>query len=137
MAGRPRWRKADMTGRQGSAICEMRGLDIPPILILHGEKDEKVPLTQAVAFRRGCQFYGAPFEMAVYPREGHLIRERAHLIDMLKGVRRFCDVMILRLRRVDKWKTIPTTVHHDLAQSVFARISRMFEMILKISAAQS
>ncbi len=92
-AGRDRG-KADVTGRQGSAIWEMKAKAIPPILILHGEKDERVPLTQAVAFRRGCQYYGVPFEMAVYPREGHPIRERAHLIDMLKRVSRFCDMCL-------------------------------------------
>lgn len=86
--------KADLTGRQGSAIWEMKGQDIPPILILHGEKDERVPLTLAVGFRRGCQFWKVPFEMAVYPREGHLIKERAHLIDMLKRVSRFCDMCL-------------------------------------------
>ncbi len=86
--------KADQICRQGSAIWEMQGQDIPPILILHGEKDERVPLTQAVAFRRGCQYYEVPFEMAVYPREGHLIKERAHLVDMLKRVSRFCDTCL-------------------------------------------
>ena len=86
--------KGDTSGRQGSAIWEMKGQDIPPVLILHGEKDERVPLTQAMAFRRGCQFYGVPFEMAIYPREGHSIRERAHLIDMLKRVRRFVDMCV-------------------------------------------
>lgn len=40
--------KADLTARQGSAIWEMKGQDIPPTLIMHGEKDERVALTQAV-----------------------------------------------------------------------------------------
>jgi len=40
--------KADLTARQGSAIWEMKGQDIPPTLIMQGEKDERVPLTQAV-----------------------------------------------------------------------------------------
>ena len=84
--------KSDTSARQGSAIWEMKGQDIPPVLILHGDKDDRVPLTQAIAFRRGCQYYGVPFEMAIYPREGHLIRERAHLIDMLKRARRFIDM---------------------------------------------
>ena len=81
--------KHDTTARRGSAIWEMKGQKIPPILILHGEEDKTVPVTQAVAFRRGCQYYGIPFEMAVYPREGHIMKERAHLIDMLMRVRRF------------------------------------------------
>jgi len=86
--------KSNTTARRGSAIWELQAnaKQVPPILILHGEKDKIVPLSQAVAFRRGCERWGVPCEMAVYPREGHPIEERAHLIDMLKRVRRFCDL---------------------------------------------
>lgn len=62
-----------------------------PVLILHGESDERVPVTQAVAFRRGAQCFGWPCEMVVYPRESHDVLERGHVIDMLKRVRRFLD----------------------------------------------
>ena len=86
--------KSNTTARRGSAIWELQAnaKQVPPILILHGENDKRVPLSQAVAFRRGCERWGVPCEMAVYPREGHPIEERAHLIDMLKRVRRFCDL---------------------------------------------
>lgn len=77
--------KADLTARQGSAIWEMKGQDIPPTLIMQGEKDESTTDTGG-PFRGGCQYWGVPFEMAVYPRERHLIKEMAHLIDMLKRV---------------------------------------------------
>ena len=81
--------KNDTTARQGSAIWELKGQKLPPILILHGEEDKAVPVSQGVAFRRGCQYYGVPFQMVVYPREGHVIKERAHLVDMLARVSKF------------------------------------------------
>lgn len=88
--------KSDTSARHGSAIWEMAKAkgNIPPVLILHGERDERVPLTQAVAFQRGCAYWGVPCEMAVYPREGHIFRERAHLVDILKRVNRFVDMCL-------------------------------------------
>ncbi|KAK4984476.1 hypothetical protein LTR66_008492 [Elasticomyces elasticus] len=97
LAGAAPWQsdKSVTKQRQGSAVWEMKEAvekkAIPPILILHGEKDQRTPLTQAWAFHRGCLEYGIPCEMAVYPREGHPIQERSHLVDMLKRIKRFCD----------------------------------------------
>ena len=66
-----------------------------PVLILHGEKDERVPVSQAVAFHRGAMALGwAGVQMVVYPREGHLFEERAHVVDMLKRVARFVDAQL-------------------------------------------
>lgn len=98
LAGGTPWSQGKnwIKGRQGSAIWEFAEAreSIPPILILHGEKDERVPLTQAVAFHRGCLKWGLSCEMAVYPREPHGIKERAHLVDMLKRIIRFVDTHI-------------------------------------------
>lgn len=77
--------------RYGSPIWHLKD-NKTPILILHGEQDVRVPLTQAIAFRRGCERLSIPFEMAVYPREGHQIAERNHRIDILKRVMKFVDV---------------------------------------------
>ena len=83
----------DTRGRQGSAISHMKDVKtMTPILILHGEEDKRVPLSQAVAFHRGCLRWDWPCEFVVYPREGHIFKERKHLIDMLKRVRRFYDL---------------------------------------------
>lgn len=98
LAGLPPWRmkKDDVSSRTGSAIWEFadavekEGV-IPPMLILHGEADQRVPIEQAVAFRRALESAGLPFEMAVYPREPHAIQERKHLIDMGERVLRFVD----------------------------------------------
>jgi dipeptidyl aminopeptidase/acylaminoacyl peptidase len=55
-----------------------------PTLILHGEKDERVPVSQAGFFARALRAGGAPFELVVYPREPHGIEERNHLLDVLR-----------------------------------------------------
>ncbi|GHO44181.1 alpha/beta hydrolase family protein [Ktedonospora formicarum] len=62
-----------------------------PTLILHGERDERVPLSQAQGFHRALLHYGVPVELVVYPREPHGLRERAHLIDRLRRVRAWYD----------------------------------------------
>lgn len=53
-----------------------------PTLILHGEKDECVPVNQAYAFHRALKERGVPVELVVYPREGHGLREKNHLRDL-------------------------------------------------------
>ncbi|KAJ5304447.1 uncharacterized protein N7443_004107 [Penicillium atrosanguineum] len=85
-----RWIR-NTNGRQGSALWRMRNVKTP-ILILHGEDDVRVPLTQGVAFYRACIHNNVPVEMVTYPREGHMISERKHLIDMWKRMRQFYDM---------------------------------------------
>jgi dipeptidyl aminopeptidase/acylaminoacyl peptidase len=62
-----------------------------PVLILHGERDERVPLSQAVVFHRALREGNVPAQFVVYPREPHGIRERAHQIDLLQRVRSWYD----------------------------------------------
>ncbi|MEZ4523452.1 MAG: S9 family peptidase [Thermomicrobiales bacterium] len=57
-----------------------------PTLILHGEKDERVPLSQAIFMHRGLRKYGCETEMVVYPREPHGLQERRHVIDLHQRV---------------------------------------------------
>jgi dipeptidyl aminopeptidase/acylaminoacyl peptidase len=57
-----------------------------PVLILHGEKDARVPLSQGTFFYRGLRRYGVPSQLVVYPREPHAIGERAHQIDMHRRI---------------------------------------------------
>jgi len=58
-----------------------------PTLILHGERDERVPVSQAISFHRALRHFGASVEMVIYPREPHPILERAHQLDILHRVR--------------------------------------------------
>lgn len=62
-----------------------------PVLILHGENDARVPLSQATGFHRALRKQGVPVECVVYPREPHSIAERAHQMDILQRVRRWYD----------------------------------------------
>ena len=62
-----------------------------PVLILHGENDARVPLSQATGFHRALRRQGVPVEFVIYPREPHGVAERAHQLDILKRVRRWYD----------------------------------------------
>jgi dipeptidyl aminopeptidase/acylaminoacyl peptidase len=57
-----------------------------PTLILHGEKDERVPVSQAVFMHRGLRKYGCETELVIYPREPHGLQERRHVIDLHERV---------------------------------------------------
>lgn len=100
LAGNCPWQcdKSDVSGRSGSALWEFKkaaeARAIPPVLILHAEQDLRVPLEQAVGFRRALVSAKLPYEMVVYPREGHIIKERKHLVDMAERVLRFVDMHI-------------------------------------------
>src|SRR5215472_10167927 len=65
--------------------------DARPVLMLHGENDARVPLSQATGFHRALRRQGVPVEFVVYPREPHSVAERAHQLDILKRVRRWYD----------------------------------------------
>jgi dipeptidyl aminopeptidase/acylaminoacyl peptidase len=58
-----------------------------PVLLLHGQNDLRVPVSQAIGFHRALRDVGVPTELVVYPREPHGISERAHQIDVLRRVR--------------------------------------------------
>uniref|UniRef100_UPI0018925F4C alpha/beta hydrolase family protein n=1 Tax=Catenulispora rubra TaxID=280293 RepID=UPI0018925F4C len=62
-----------------------------PVLILHGEEDTNVPLSQAVHFHRALRHFGVEHEFVVYPREGHGLHERVHQLDALGRIRAWCD----------------------------------------------
>ena len=101
MSAEPPWKsdKKDISGRTGSAIWEFKaavekGGVIPPMLILHGENDERVPIEQARGFRRALESAGLPFELVTYPREPHAFKERKHIVDMAGRVLRFVDTHI-------------------------------------------
>ena len=86
---------ASKSGKDKTKVKTLKKEDMmTPVLILHGENDERVPVTQAIAFRRGAQWHGWPCEMVVYPREPHDVGERVHILDMLRRVRRFLDVQL-------------------------------------------
>jgi len=91
--------KHDTRSRDGSAIWEFadalkKGIKIPPVLMLHGEKDVRVPIEQAAGFRRALMANKLPFEYVTYPRVGHLVDERKHLVDMAERIKRWTEKYI-------------------------------------------
>lgn len=81
-----------LRSRKSSPLREIGSArNIPPVLLLHGEADKRVPLAQSVAFHRGLLHRKVPCEFATYSREGHVFQEREHVVDMLERVKRFCD----------------------------------------------
>lgn len=96
MSGGAPWEvKQDSTkSRHGSALWNMHKVTTP-ILILHGEQDTRVPVSQAIAFHRGCLHHNIPCEMVIYPREPHSFRERKHMLDMFMRIGRFYDSNLL------------------------------------------
>ncbi|RSL71573.1 hypothetical protein CEP54_001341 [Fusarium duplospermum] len=94
----------DTRNRQGSALWEVAGAVkesresgepvIPPMLILHGDKDDRCPFSQAEGFRRALRHHGLPCEFVAYPGEGHGIMARRFRLDIFERVGRWCDTYI-------------------------------------------
>jgi dipeptidyl aminopeptidase/acylaminoacyl peptidase len=62
-----------------------------PVLIVQGEDDTNVPVSQAIYFHRALTWYGAEHELVVYPREGHGLVERNHQLDLHRRTRAWFD----------------------------------------------
>ncbi|MEV4053134.1 S9 family peptidase [Amycolatopsis sp. NPDC049688] len=56
-----------------------------PVLLVHGEDDTNVPLSQAELLHHALG--DREHEFVVYPREGHSLRERGHQLDFLHRTR--------------------------------------------------
>jgi len=57
-----------------------------PVLIVHGERDLRVPVSQAYEFYSALKHYGAKAKLVIYPREYHGIREYVHQLDLMNRV---------------------------------------------------
>lgn len=62
-----------------------------PVLILHGDDDMRVPLSQGQMLFRALERRGVPVEMVRYPRGPHWFVERAHQRDVLERVLGWLD----------------------------------------------
>lgn len=54
-----------------------------PLLITHGERDRRVPISQAEQYYTALKKLGLEVEFVRYPREGHGITEPNHVIDLV------------------------------------------------------
>ena len=55
-----------------------------PTLMVHGQADVRVPVTQATEFYAALKATGVPTDMVSYPRQGHAFHERAFQLDLLQ-----------------------------------------------------
>lgn len=62
-----------------------------PVLVLDGEADTRVPMSQGQEFYHGLRFMGREAVMVTYPREPHIFTERAHQIDSLSRILAWYD----------------------------------------------
>ncbi len=63
-----------------SAMFQVKNVRTPT-LILHGEKDERVPLSQGQELYVALRRLGVPVEMVVYPRMPHGLQEPKFIVD--------------------------------------------------------
>jgi dipeptidyl aminopeptidase/acylaminoacyl peptidase len=86
LQGRPAERAARYLER--SPVTRLGAASVPA-LILHGREDRCVPLGQAQELYAGLLRLGVPVEFVSYPREGHSVREPAHVADQRERVLRW------------------------------------------------
>jgi dipeptidyl aminopeptidase/acylaminoacyl peptidase len=62
--------------------------NLPPVLILHGEQDTTVPIERAHELERILQQHKVPYQIKIYPDQGHVFRGLAQL-DAMRRVAQF------------------------------------------------
>jgi dipeptidyl aminopeptidase/acylaminoacyl peptidase len=55
-----------------------------PTLIQHGDRDERVPLSQGQELYNALKRQGCTVQMVVYPRQPHAIEEPKLLLDAMR-----------------------------------------------------
>lgn len=73
-----------------SPIFQMRGVTTPT-LVIQGQADRCTPVGQGEELYAALEAVGAEAELVVYPREGHVLVERAHVKDALRRTRDWFD----------------------------------------------
>jgi dipeptidyl aminopeptidase/acylaminoacyl peptidase len=86
LAATGEWGRFDLAlgGRENSPITYADRI-ATPVLIVHGECDTNVPLSQSELLHHALG--DREHEFVVYPREGHSFRERGHQLDLLHRTR--------------------------------------------------
>ena len=74
----------------GSPIHRVDQLSVP-ILIAHGEQDERVHPKQAVELVEALRRHGKTFEYVTYRTEGHGLLRAAPMVDFYGRLARFFD----------------------------------------------
>ena len=80
--------------RDGSPIHRLENIS-KPILVAHGEKDERVHPKQSEAVVKELKRLGKTYESVVYPTEGHGLLRREPQLDFYRRLERFLDWYLL------------------------------------------
>ena len=83
------WVRSPMAHLEGSKTAT---------LVVHGENDTRVPPGQAMELYRGLRHFGVTTEIALYPREGHGLAERAHQLDFAERFVAFFETHVANAR---------------------------------------
>ena len=62
-----------------------------PVLLIHGEADERAPFAQAKAMRAALEAAHKPYEWLVKPKEGHGFYKEENLVDMYNHLQEFLE----------------------------------------------
>lgn len=62
-----------------------------PVLIIHGERDYRVPIGEALALFEGLQHHGVPSELLVFPDENHWILRPRNIVQWYGSLFQFID----------------------------------------------
>ncbi|MGB9121037.1 MAG: dienelactone hydrolase family protein [Candidatus Angelobacter sp.] len=68
--------------------------NLPPVLILHGEQDTTVPIDRAHELQRILQQHKIPYQIKIYPDQGHVFRGLAQLDAMRRVTQFFRDYLL-------------------------------------------
>jgi dipeptidyl aminopeptidase/acylaminoacyl peptidase len=71
-----------------------------PLLITHGESDQRVPISQAEEYYRLLKKQGKTVEFLRFPREGHGIAEPMHRLFLEEEQAKWFDKYVLKANRV-------------------------------------
>jgi dipeptidyl aminopeptidase/acylaminoacyl peptidase len=74
---------SDETYRSHSPMFHIKGVTTPT-LIQHGERDERVPLSQGLELYNALKRQGCETKMVIYPRTPHGIEEPRLLLDCMQ-----------------------------------------------------
>lgn len=81
--------------RKHSPMTYVKGVKTPA-LILHGEADDRVPVSQGYEFYNALKRQGATVQMVVYPRQPHGPQEPKFLADIMQRHLDWVDRHVLR-----------------------------------------
>ena len=65
-----------------------------PVLLIHGEADERAPFAQAKAMRAALEAAHKPYEWLTKPKEGHGFYKEENIVDMYNHVQGFLEKSI-------------------------------------------